>query len=70
MDSGGLLNFFTNIKLLLSKNTGKFLIMIEGKSKVKFEFDYNHMISTLHFNHSLKQKRNITDTFLRRPGQI
>ena len=28
MDSGGLLNFFTNFKLLLSKNTGKFLIMI------------------------------------------
>ena len=28
MDSGGLLNFFKNFKLLPSKNTGKFLIMI------------------------------------------
>ena len=28
MDSGGLLNFFTSFKFLISKNTGKYLIMI------------------------------------------
>ena len=64
MNSGGLLYFFTNFTLLLSKNTGKFLIMIKGKSNVKFELDWNHMISTPHLKRSLKQKRNITDTFL------
>ena len=39
MDSWGLMNFFTNFKLPLSENTGNFLIMISGKSKIIFKLD-------------------------------
>ena len=60
MYPGRLLNFFANLKLLLSKKTRKFLLIIYGKSKVEFELDWNHMISALHFKCSLKQKQNMT----------
>ena len=49
--------------LSLSNNTSKFLIMIKGKSKVKFRLGSNHK-TTLYFKCSLKQKRNLRVIFL------
>ena len=69
MISWEVLNFFANLRLPLSKNSDNFLIIIYGKSKVKFRLDWNH-ITKLHFKRSLKQKRDLTHISSWGLGQI